>query len=115
MSKIIRKGKIEKKRFAEILKFENVGDEFLIMVTGDIREEKTSFGECMMVDVDRLTNEGELEQRTLIITSNIQFYDWENFRQSGQWIAIKYASNEKNEKTKRTYKNFELEEVEITK
>jgi hypothetical protein len=114
MAKITRKGKIEKKRFNEILKFENVGDEYLIRVTGEVRKESTSFGDCMMLDVERLNDDGQIEERTIVITSNIQFYDWKSFKESKTWIALKYASNEKNEKTKRTYKNFELEEVEIS-
>ena len=115
MAKITRKGKIEKKRFNEILKFENVGDEYLIQVVGQVREEKTSFGNCNMIEVLRLDEKtGEKEERTLIVTSNIQFYDWEEFLNSGTWFYLKYASNEKNEKTKRTYKNFELEQVEIS-
>lgn len=102
-----KKEVVEKKSFNPVVKFENVGDVFVGKVSSEVRTEMTSFGESSMVDM--VTPEGELF--TLILTSNIKYYDWKEM--FDKWYEVAYTDNKKNSKTKRTYKEFTITELEV--
>jgi hypothetical protein len=107
MAKILKKGKkVEKIVFGEALKFPKVGTEHSGKVLG-LRETTTTFGESQVVDMVNL----EGEKVSLFLSSNLMQFDWNEL--VGEWINVQYTEDAVNEKSKRTYKVYEIEILEV--
>jgi hypothetical protein len=107
MANVIKKGVIKPREVSKAFKFENIGCEFIGKLVG-IRETSSVYGETEVLDFVDLEGENWI----VFITSNLKGYDW--VEMVGKYISLEYKEDKRNEKTKRTYKSFEVQEVEVT-
>jgi hypothetical protein len=107
--KLVVKSKkvIEKKQFNEVVKFEKAGDEFIGQVKL-IREQETQYGMCNFLDIIELEN-GEL--KSIALSSNLESYNWAELME--KYVSITFVQYQRNKKSGRMFKEFEVAEVEV--
>jgi len=88
-------------RFGEYFAFDKPGI-FLEGVLKGIRERiATEYGIADFLELE--TDDG---LKTVVITAGLKSYNWEELQ--GQYIKIEYEGDERNSKTKRTFKKFNV-------
>ncbi len=107
------KGKRKKieKQIQEFVKFELPGDN----ISGKLlrqRQIDTQYGEAQILDIEVLDNDtGELKIQSVPLKSNLMYgYSWDEM--IGKKVEIEYTGQQKNPKSGRVYKAFDVYELD---